>query len=613
MRLTSIAPRRTAVRRGLFVLITDLLCLVLVLSGCGPTNVQQAPHGPENVPARQSAAIESDRQAAAVDTATARLNAAPATVSVPPTSVKPEFTNVASELGLEFTQFNDAVPGRFFLPEVMGSGAAWGDFDLDGTFDLFLSNGCPLDPSAPAQPQQHSRLYLGMRGAAFRDVSLIADADYVGFGQGCAVGDFDVDGFPDLYMANYGPNRLLHNNGDGTFSDVTATARVGDPRWSSSVAWFDVDADGDLDLYVVNYMDVTLQNHKRCQYEGRPGYCGPGSHQAVQDAVYLSDGQGGFHDAVQEMGFTGEDGKGLAIMVADFNDDRLPEVYVANDMTPNFLFTRAARTESDQPDSVYREIATIAGCATSGTGMNEASMGVACADFDNDGRLDLFLTHYYHTKNTVYRNLGNLLFDDDSRRTRMATLSRESLGFGNLAFDVDRDGDTDLFVANGHVLGPMQQPNAMPPQLLSNQDGQFSDISALAGPYFAERWLGRSVAGADFDSDGDLDIAVTHIERPFALLRNDTDTHRDWLGIELQTRSRIPAVGGLVIVERGALRITQAIAAGGSYLASSDPRLLFGLGTSHQPVNVEVRWPSGRTDHHKNVELNRYLRLNSPD
>lgn len=610
MSLIPTAPRRTAVRRGVFLVVAGCLGLILVLSGCGP---KEAPQAPQNGSVKPVGGTPSLARQPPVDAAAVGLKAALSVSNAPPISVKPDFKNVASELGIDFTQYNDAVPDRFFLPEVMGSGAAWGDFDLDGRLDLFLSNGCPLDPASPPLPQHHSRLYLGTAGAGFRQVAALAHADCIGFGQGCAVGDFDVDGFPDLYLANYGPNRLLHNNGDGTFSDVTAAAQVGDSRWSSSAAWFDIDADGDLDLYVVNYMDVTLQNHKRCQYDGRPGYCGPGSHQAVQDAVYLSDGQGGFHDAVHELGFIAEDGKGLALIVADVNDDRLPEVYVANDMTPNFLFTRAARSESGKPEATYREIATIAGCATSGTGMNEASMGVACADFDNDGRVDLFLTHYYHTKNTLYRNLGNLLFDDDSRRTRIATLSRESLGFGNVAFDFDRDGDSDLFVANGHVLGPLQQPNAMLPQLLANEGGQFSDISQLAGPYFAERWLGRSVAGADFDEDGDLDIAVTHLERPFALLRNDTSTDGDWLGIEVRTRSRIPAVGGLVIVERGSLRITQPIAAGGSYLASGDPRLLFGLGDSSEPVTVEVRWPSGRTDHHKHVEVNRYLRLTSPD
>lgn len=604
MSLIFTAPRRTAVRRGVFLLATGCVGLILTLPGCGPL---------KSGPLKPAAVTPSSDRQSSVEPPAARLNAASGLSIAPSISVKPDFKNVASEVGIDFTQFNDAVPDRFFLPEVMGSGAAWSDFDRDGTLDLFLSNGCPLDPSAQPQPQQHSRLYRGTRGDTFRDVSMAAHADAIGYGQGCAVGDFDVDGFPDLYLANYGPNRLLHNNGDGTFSDVTAAAQVGDPRWSSSAAWFDVDADGDLDLYVVNYMDVTLQNHKRCQYDGRPGYCGPGSHQALQDAVYLSDGQGGFHDAVHELGFIAEDGKGLALIVADFNDDRLPDVYVANDMTPNFLFTRAARAENGKPEAAYREIATIAGCATSGTGINEASMGVACADFDNDGRLDLFLTHYYHTKNTLYRNLGNLLFDDDSRRTRIATVSRESLGFGNVALDFDRDGDSDLFVANGHVLGPLQQPNAMLPQLLSNDGGQFSDISQLAGPYFAERWLGRSVAGADFDEDGDLDIAVTHLERPFALLRNDTRADSDWLGIQVRTRSRIPAVGGMVIVERGKLKVTQPIAAGGSYLASGDPRLLFGLGKSNEPVNVEIRWPSGRTDHHKDVEVNRYLQLTSPD
>ncbi len=596
-------PRRIQVRRGVSHFVMGYLgfVLALVLAGC------------DGKPPRNATRVATDPTVQKSSDTTPKSTRPP--IAPSPSAggrapaLMPAFKNMALELGLDFTQFNDAVPGRFFLPEVMGSGAAWGDFDLDGVLDLFLSNGCPLDPSAPPRPEHHARLFYGSPTGTFRDVTSAGVGEFVGYGQGCAVGDYDADGFADLYLANYGPNRLLHNNGDGTFSDVTSVAQVGDPRWSSSAAWFDVDADGNLDLYVVNYMDVTLRNHKICQYDGKPGYCGPGGFEATPDAVYISDGQGGFRDAVTELGFTADHGKGLTIIVADLNDDRLPDVYVANDMTPNFLFTRVAGSATGRPGVRYREIAQVAGCATSGTGMNEASMGVACADFDHDGRLDLFLTHYYHTKNTLYRNLGNMLFDDDSRRTRIAAVSRESLGFGNVAFDFDRDGDTDLFVANGHVLGPFHEPNAMLPQLLANDGGQFNDISQFAGPYFAEKVLGRCVAAADFDSDGDLDIGVTHLEHPFALLRNDTDTQRDWLGIELRNKSRIPPVGGLVIVQRGTLRIMQPISAGGSYLASADARLLFGLGSATGSVDVEVRWPSGKTDHLKNVDLNRYLRV----
>lgn len=578
--------------------------------------------GPARAPRTQPPASGSQQAADAgsVDQAGAqsRLAEPSVTTNPPPKQpvaphVTPTFHDVATEVGIQFTAFTDAVPGRFFLPEVMGSGAAWGDFDSDGILDLYLANGCPLDPAARAQPQHHGHLYHGSTSGQFRDVSLEAYANMIGYGQGCAVGDYDVDGFPDLYLANFGANRLLHNNGDGTFSDVTSEAGVGDPRWSSSTAWLDIDADGDLDLYVVNYMDVMLEKHKPCRIDNKPAYCGPGSYTATPDAVYVNDGTGKFHDAAEELGFVAEDGKGLAITAADLDDDRLPEIYIGNDMTPNFLFTRRNQAGQGQAGPHYTEIAAQAGCAVSGTGMNEASMGVACADLDNDGRLDLFLTHYYHAKNTVYRNLGGLLFDDDSRRTRVAALSRESLGFGNSAFDVDRDGDVDLFVANGHVLGHLIEPNAMLPQLLTNDQGQFADVSQFCGPYFSKKCLGRCVAAADFDRDGDLDLGVTHLDRPFALLKNNTVTKREWLGIELRTRSRIPPVGGLVLIQRGKLKMVQPVSSGGSYLAGSDTRLLFGLGDATGPVDVEVRWPSGRTDRQQITELNRYLTLTSDE
>lgn len=585
--------------------------LAVFLAGCETQRPQQTPavSGGSTTPGPIARPATGETQSSGKSPSPTTSKPGTSTPAESPPNPRPAFVDVARELGVSVTQFNDAQPDRLLLPEVMGCGAAWADFDLDGHLDLFLSNGCPLDPKSVPRPQHHTRLLYGTPGQPFREVSEPSHANIIGYGQGVAVGDFDTDGFPDLYLANYGPNRLLHNNGDGTFSDVTAQANVADPRWSSSATWFDVDGDGDLDLYVVNYMDVTFQNHKICEYLGKPGYCGPGSYEAVPDAVYVNDGQGGFQDRAAELGLTAENGKGLAIIVADLNDDRLADIYVANDMTPNFLFTRNADMGTQASAVRYREIAQAAGCATSGTGMNEAGMGVACADFDADGRLDLFLTHYYHAKNTLYRNLGNMLFDDDSRRTRIAAVSRESLGFGNVAFDFDRDGDTDLCVANGHVLGPFQQPNEMLPQLLANSDGLFSDVSSFAGPYFSQKVLGRCVAAADFDDDGDLDLGVTHLDRPFALLRNDTPTRRDWLGIELQTRSRIPAVGGQLIVQRGSLRMIQPIAAGGSYLATGDARLLFGLGSGQEPVDVEIRWPNGRTDQLRNVELNRYLRV----
>ena len=443
------------------------------------------------------------------------------------------------------------------------------------------------------------------------------------------MGDFDADGFADLYVTNYGRNLLLRNNGDGTYSDITQSAGVGDSRWGTSAVWLDLNDDQRLDLYVVNYLDVTWENHQVCQIAGKPSYCGPGQYEGVQDCAYLSQGDGTFVESARQLGLSKADAKGLAVVALDMDGDLKPELYVANDMAANYLFTRGHPSfESQLPQSVvatdrplaalpaYREVAVLGGCAVSDNGQNEASMGVACADFDNDQRVDIFLTHFHTQKNTLYRNLGGLLFQDDSRRTRIAATSYQTLGFGTVALDYDLDEDMDLFVANGHVLGPLQQPHAMRPQLLANDgQGRFSDVSDRAGPYFDQLWLGRGAAGADFDDDGDVDLAVSHLNRPAVLLRNDTSrqtaagSDRAFLGLTLETRNRIPPVGGRVVVRQGERTWWRPMVAGGSYLSAGDSRLLFAVGSTSQTVDVEVYWPTGQVDRLEALDVNRYWRV----
>ena len=532
-------------------------------------------------------------------------------------NILPQFVDVATTLGIDFSFFNDEVPGRFFLPEVMGGGIAWIDFDRDGWLDLFHANGCELQPpteEARSQIGRNShrvgcRLHRNVGAVRFDDVTDASQLDITLYGQGCAVGDFDGDGFDDLFVAGFGTDCLLHNCGDGTFRDVTQTAAVSDPDWSSSSLWLDIDGDGNLDLYVVNYMDVTFQNHQVCDYAGRPGYCGPGSYGAVADRAYINHGDGTFIESAAALGLIGDDGKGLAVAAVDFDDDGVPEIYVANDMTANFLFSRrSGATEAP----LYHEVARPSGAAVSGAGMNEASMGIAIADFDSDGRPDIYLTHYYRMKNTLYRNLGGLLFDDDSYRSRTAITSLESLGFGTAAVDYDRDGDPDLFISNGHVLGPQQQPHRMPPQLLRNDRGVFTDVSRDVGPYFTSEWIGRSVAAADFDNDGDLDFAVSHLGTPAVLLDNQTDCgSRPFLALELMSRNGLTPIGGRVRLRTRSRTMVQrqqtaAIAAGGSYLASPDRRVLFGWPEDETFESIEIRWPSGRIDEFNQLTLNRY-------
>lgn len=514
----------------------------------------------------------------------------------------PVFTDRATELSVNHTFHTDTVPGRYFLPEIMCGGMAWFDFDLDGWWDLYLTNGSQLKDPDPDDRTHLHRFFHNEGGGKFQEIGTACRLVHNGYGQGTAVGDFNQDGFPDLFVSCYGPNRLYLNLGDGTFDDVTSSLGELIPQWSTGAVFADFDSDGDLDLFVANYMDVNWQTHKSCTFGGKPGYCGPGDYNSQPDWLFLNDGTGRFNERAAELGMVGDRGNGLAVAWADLDDDRLPELYVANDMAPNFLFTRSGA--HGQP--LYIDAAGRAGCAVSGNGQNEASMGIALGDFDRDGLPDLYLTHYYHHKNTLYHNLGGMLFEDDSYRTRVAALSKERLGFGCLALDYDRDGALDLFVANGHVLGPEHDPFQMQPTLIHNDGrGRFDDVSSLAGTYFESNMLGRAVGAADFDNDGDLDLAVTHLDRPVALLRNETTTNRDWIGLSLSSPTRMRPCGGKVELIQGDHREVRHLWDGGSYYSSSDERVVLGL-PQKGPFSVQVTWPDGRHEVYENLHPNQY-------
>ena len=585
---------RTPLPRSALCQIAALLALVGL--GCGRQPAEPVGKSPARVSANspgRSGNPGSNPETAATAPAAGRdrQSSIPAAGSA---DIVPRFTDVARPLGIDYQFHSDTVPGRYFLPEIMCGGLAWFDPDLDGWHDLFIANGTRLKDPDPADITHTQRYFHNRRGARFDDQSAASGLNFVGYSQGTAVGDFDADGFPDLCVTGYGAVHLFRNNGDGTFSEVTSQLPARDPLWSTGAVWGDFDADGELDLYVANYMHVNWQTHKTCTFGGKPGYCGPGDYESQPDWLFLNQGDGGFREAAAELGFVGERGNGLAVAWADLDDDARPELYVANDMAPNFLYTR--RAEEAPRGALYQEVASRSGCAVAGNGQNEASMGIALADFDRDGRPDLFLTHYYHHKNTLYHNLGGLLFEDDSYRTRVAAHSHERLGFGTLAFDYDRDGATDLFVANGHVLGPEHEPFEMPASLLRNDGrGRFLDVSQTGGAYFETPRLGRGVAGADFDNDGRLDLAITHLDCPVALLRNETETGRDWMGLDLRTPDRRTPVGARVTVRTASGEQIWNVWDGGSYYSTSDSRRLFGL-PAGDSAQVEIRWPDGRTE-----------------
>ena len=529
-------------------------------------------------------------------------------VSLAP-AIRPQFTDVAQRSGIDFLYQNDQQSGRFFLPEIMGGGVGWFDLDGDGWLDLYLMEGGLLDNPEVQAKSRGNRLYRNL-GGNFEDVTSWASAAHRGYGHGCFVGDYDGDGFDDLYLTNFGANALLRNNGDGTLEPITVQAGVVDPVWSFGATWIDVDDDGDLDLFVADYINWSIAGNKICDLGKIHIYCGPGEYEGVPDKLFINQSDGTFVEAATQWGLQRDNGKGLAVAAVDLNHDLKAEVYVANDMTENFLFTQSRPAYSEQQANdapPFLNIGASSGAAFSDVGYLEASMGIAVGDFDRDGQFDLFLTHFHLAKNTLYQNLGGLRFVDNSKRTRVAIHSMETLGFGTAAFDYDRDGWLDLIIANGHVFGPEHQPSAMRPQLMRNTgQGRFDDVSDHAGDYFKEFWLGRGLGAADYDNDGDLDFAVTHLDRPLSLLKNETLSKRAFLGLMLRTTSRIPPVGGRVLVKSAKLEQWTPIIAGGTYLCSNDGRLLFGVDDTQDPIRVQVHWPSGRVDHFSDLTLNRY-------
>ncbi|MFM8283586.1 MAG: CRTAC1 family protein [Planctomycetaceae bacterium] len=611
-----------------------VLAVVWAVAGCGgrgPGDRPAAAPGPAGAGrARQVDAASADGRVAQDAGPAATVAAAPAAARVGGRSagasrerdrgaVRPVFDDVARSSGIDFTYDRDVVPDRWLVVEVMGGGVAWIDYDRDGWLDLFLTNGGRIEYDKGPPRDAPDRLFRSQgrdAGGAvrFHDVTASAAAGEPGYGQGVAVGDYDADGFPDLYLANYGPNALLRNNGDGTFSVVTGAAGVGDDKWGTGAVFTDLDFDGILDIYCCNFLDNIPANARPCfvgakvegttGYTEKQGYCGPGNYRGDQDAVYRGRGDGSFERAEVDLGFVEREGagKGLCVAVADLDDDLKPEIYVGNDMTPNYLYVPRGDPVPTATGSVlrvrYEEVAFDAGCAVSDQGENEATMGIVCEDLNDDALPDIFLCHFYKAKNTLYHNLGKLQFADESRRTRIAATSFDNLGFGTVALDWDRDGRLDLFNATGHVLGPNYEPEHMPPQLLRRVDRErFADVSGdVAGSYFSGSYLGRGVAGADYDNDGDLDIAVAHNDSPFALLRNDTAAPGRFISLDLVSRNRVPPVGGRVEMTCGAIRMVRPVVAGGSYLASHDPRILFTLPPGEAPAEVTIHWPTGRVD-----------------
>ena len=501
------------------------------------------------------------------------------------------FTEITQQSNLQFIH-NPGVDGSYFMPESLGSGAALFDYNNDGRLDIYLVNAGPHNkPDASVTDQ----LFQQQTDGKFIDVTKAAGVGDPGYGLGVAAGDIDNDGNLDLYITNYGNDTLYRNNGNGTFSNITAQAGITNSGWSASVIFLDYDLDGFLDIYVAKYLDY--KSATRCtDRAGRPEYCGPQGFQGLPDVLYHNNGNSTFTDVSVPSGIASSSLRGLGVVSVDFNDDRYPDIYVANDGDANHLWI-------NQKDGTFRDQAVELGAAVNALGQPEASMGIAAGDMDADTDQDLFMTHLRDEKDTLYRNHGVIGFQDDSWATGIAAVSIPFTGFGAGFFDFDNDTDLDIALVNGRIArGPLLIRNKSAdywdayaePNLLHENDGtgKFTNASDKAGTFCSNIENSRGLAFGDIDNDGDVDLLVTTCGGPARIYRNEINSKNHWLMIRAIDDKR-DAIGARITVEVAGKRIVRFVAPGYSYLCSNDPRVHFGLGSRAKFDRIEVQWPGG--------------------
>ncbi|MBT7550398.1 MAG: CRTAC1 family protein, partial [Gemmatimonadetes bacterium] len=489
--------------------------------------------------------------------------------------------------------------------ETFGGGAAFFDYDNDGWLDLYLVNGTYIK-GYPPDPLPVNKLYRNIGDGHFSDITAISNLADSQYGFGVSAADYDADGDQDLFIANYGPNTFYRNDGTA-FSEIGATIGVDDPRWGSSAGFLDYDADGDLDLFVANYVHFSLTDNTVCKQGKVRSYCQPDVYEPTSDLLYRNDGTA-FSNITAAAGIALK-GRGLGVAFSDYDLDGDTDIYVANDGNMNFLY--------DNRQGYFSEVGLTAGTRYNEYGHADAGMGVDFGDYDSDGDQDLFVTNFTKETNNLYRNEGQGDFTLATSATGLAGPSLKPLGFGTRFFDYDLDADLDLFVANGHVVDQIaaadpEQTYYQSNQMFRNEDGtRFADISSELGTDFTAANVGRATAVADYDNDGDPDLLVTTVANAPRLLRNDGSNHRHWLLVELVGARHPDALGARVTVITGDRRQVRERQSGGSYLASHDPRLHFGLDTATR-ADIEIRWPDGMRQRLDDIAADQILRVVQP-
>ena len=527
----------------------------------------------------------------------------------------PLFTEVpASASGITWAHENAMSPSRF-LPEALGPGCAFLDYDNDGWMDIFLVNSGPSDFWKPAKPVRNA-LYKNNRDGTFTDVTEKAGVVGGGYGMGAAVGDYNGDGFPDLYVTQYGRSILYRNNGDGTFTDVTEQAGVAAPGWASSAVWFDYDNDGRLDLFVARFVDFDKSKHHNCgapnipAIKGMNEYCYPRVYTPMPSWLFHNNGDGTFTDVSQKMGISDNPGKSWGVVATDINNDGWMDLFVANDTVANFLFMNRGGKRFD-------EVGFTAGVAFGEGGKARSGMGVDSADFNQDGWMDLFVSNLNYEFFGLYRNRHDETFDDVAASSGIANATKLMSGWGLKFFDYDNDGDLDLIIANGHPDDLIEKiydnVKYREPLLLFHDSGNgLKNVSASSGAEFSNPISGRGLALGDFNNDGAVDVLVSCNNEAPVLLRNNVGSQNHWLGLKLiGQKANIDAVGARVTYQAGGVKRNRMKVGGGSYLSSHDPRLVLGIGKNAKMDWLEINWPqpSGLKQRFTDLPIDRYITI----
>lgn len=516
--------------------------------------------------------------------------------------------DVTAQTGIEFVH-DDGSGGRRYIVEPMSAGLATFDYDNDGLIDIYFLNGKPMKGSMRRHPPRNM-LYHNLGNLHFEDVTEKAGIGDTGFGLGVAVGDYNNDGNPDVYLNNFGPNVLYRNNGDGTFTDVTdeAGVRNGD-LVGAGTCFLDIENDGDLDLYAANYLEFDYNKHVERLVDGIPSYPSPRDFQPVPDSLFRNNGDGTFTDISRSSGVASVAGTGMGMVCADADNDGDTDVFVLNDVAENFYFLNDGKGN-------FEESGLLVGLAYNVYGDENASMGVDCGDYDNDGWLDFFMTSYQGEMPVLYRNLGSGRFEDVTQAIKAGTTAYPHVNWGNGLIDFDNDGDLDIFIANGHTEDNAELFDSSafyraPNQLfLNTDDGLFVDISDQCGDGLKPVEASRGTAFDDLDNDGDIDVVILNSRRPPTILRNDTDNGNHWLQIRLVgVESNRGGVGAHVTVVAGDLTRIDEVHSGRSYQSHYGSRLHFGLGVRNRVDQIKIRWPSGAVDVVENIEADRLLTI----